>query len=229
MRQIAGSRSLGFYLEELWFTEAALAADPDTADLAEVFETAIHEWDDVAKRERNARRATVRAEAVVAVRNEQIDSETVRFSGVVLVEAGNDRKSSLFRRFFPEAPSVFVARGLRDQCEQTRDRIVPEIAKQPDTSMLRPFAERLAALAKAALAALTTRTKTRGEAATVASDIADWKEGINRLRTTTYAELLKRSAEKRYGRDWADTFFRRDDGSAGAADDPTPPSPPPTP
>ena len=43
------------------------------------------------------------------------------------------------------------------------------------------------------------------------------------------SEDYYRSAEKRYGRDWADTFFRRDDGSAGAADDPTPPSPPPTP
>jgi hypothetical protein len=78
---------------------------------------------------------------------------------------------------------------------QTRDRIVPEIRKQPDTSLLRPFAERLLEFAKSALTSLTVRTKARGENASVASDVTDWKEGINRLRTTTYAELLKRAAE----------------------------------
>lgn len=226
MRQIPMSRSLAWFLDELWFTEAALAADPDAHDLAAVFETTIAEWDGVAQRERAARRGVVRAEAVVAVRNEQIDSETGRFSTLVLVESGNDRKGSFFTRFFPEAPSAFIARNLRDQCEQTRDRIVPEIQKQPETSMLHPFADRFLSLTKNALASLTARTRARGENASVASDVADWKEGVNRLRTVTYAELLKRAAEKRYGRDWAETFFRRDDGSSPAADDPAPPTPP---
>ena len=65
----------------------------------------------------------------------------------------------------------------------------------------------------------------------MASDVADWKEGINRLRTTTYAELLKRGTEKRLGRDWAETFFRRDESTTSPSDDapPAPVGPVPTP
>lgn len=229
MRQIAITRALSYFLEELWYTEAALAADPDAADLAHAFDATINEWDDVSQRERLARRALVRADAVVAVRDEHIDTETGRFATLLKFEAGNDTKGTFYKRFFTEAPSTFVGRNLRDQCEQTRDRIVPEIRKQPETSLLRPFADRLADFAKSALAALTARTKARGENASVASDVADWKEGVNRLRTVTYAELLKRATEKKYGKDWVETFFRRDDSSAAVddtPDEPVPPAPP---
>lgn len=233
MRQIAISRALSYFLEELWYTEAALAADPDAADLASAFDATITEWDEVSQRERLARRALVRADAVVAVRDEHIDTETKRFATLLKFEAGNDTKGTFYKRFFTEAPSTFVGRNLRDQCEQTRDRMVPEIRKQPETSLLRPFADRLLDFAKSALAALTVRTKARGENASVASDVADWKEGVNRLRTITYAELLKRAAEKKYSKDWVETFFRRDDGSATAGgdepDEPVPPAPPPVP
>ena len=229
MKQIALSRALAYFLEELWYTEAALSADADAAALAAPFDDAIRDWEAIALRERTARRGMVRSDAVVAVSNGQIDTETGRFAGILLVEAGNDRKSTFFKRFFTEAPSAFVARNLRDQCEQTRDRIVPEVQKLPAESPLRPYADRLLALAKRALSALTQRTKARGDNATVASDVAEWKEGINRLRTATYAELLKIAVEKRYPRDWAETFFRRDEASSSSEGeaDPTPPDPTP--
>jgi hypothetical protein len=37
--------------------------------------------------------------------------------------------------------------------------------------------------------------------------VDEWKEGVNALRLTTYAELLKVAAEKGYSRAWADSFF----------------------
>jgi hypothetical protein len=80
MRQIAVSRALAYFLEEIWYTEAALAADPDVADLAPQFDAAIAEWDGVAQRERIARRAVVRADAVVAVRNEHLSTARPRAS-----------------------------------------------------------------------------------------------------------------------------------------------------
>ncbi len=230
MKTLSTARSLAYFLDELWFTEAALHADPDAADLAPDFDAAIDRWESVAQRERAARRGIVRAEAVVSVRDAQLDGTTTRFAGVVLVEAANDRRSSFYRRFFSEAPSTFVTRNLRDQSEQTRDRIVPEILKLSENSLLRRFADPLAAQAKAALQALTSRTKARGENATVVSDVTDWKESVNRLRTTTYAELLKRSAERNLGREWPETFFRRDESSAAVDDEPAPaPTPEPQP
>ena len=107
---------------------------------------------------------------------------------------------------------------------------MPEILKLSENSLLRRFADPLAAQAKAALQALTSRTKARGENATVVSDVTDWKESVNRLRTTTYAELLKRSAERNLGREWPETFFRRDESSAAVDDEPAPaPTPEPQP
>lgn len=44
----------------------------------------------------------------------------------------------------------------------------------------------------------------------VRAEVDEWKEGVNRLRLGTYAELLKVAAEKGYGRAWADTFFRKE-------------------
>lgn len=230
MKKIPLSCSLLTFLEELEYTEAALAADPETSDLAAPFTEEIAGWSDVFARERVARRAVVRADAVVAVRDGQLDRHTTRFGGLALVEGGQDRKGAFFRKFFPVAPSAFIQQALRKQCERTRDVIVPEIKKLPEESPLRPFASLLLAASKAALTALDARAKVKGERAAVGSDVVEWKEGVNRLRATTHAELLKLAAEKRYPKTWADTFFRAEESAAVEEDEPSPPDPsPPTP
>jgi hypothetical protein len=228
MRKLSPARSLLFYLEELEYTEAALSADPLTTELAAPFHARIEEWNGVFQRERLARRAVVRAEAVVAVRNNLLDTLTKRFAAVVLAEAGGERKSSFFKRFFAEAPSDFIAQPLRAQCERTRDKLIPEVEKQPDDSPLKSFAARLRAHVKDALDALTARSKSRGENASAADDVSDWKEGVQKLRAVTYAELLKVAVEKNLSRDWVETFFRSEGADAVSAEEETS-APAPTP
>jgi hypothetical protein len=208
MRQIPLATSLSVYLDDLEYTEAALHAEPETAELAQPFHEAIAQWPDIFQRQRGAWRDIIRAEAVVAVRNGQIDHTTRRFGGGVLAEAGQDRKSTFFRRFFPMAPSEFIRQGLRAQCERTRNVILPELEKLDASNPLRTFAKPLAEGVKAALAALTTRSKAKGEAAIAAADVEEWKEGINQLRRSTYAELMKRAADQKYPREWPEMFFR---------------------
>lgn len=228
MRQIPGTFSLAYYLDELEFTEAALAADPDAADLAPVFAEEIEGWTEVFQRSRAARREVVRADAVVAVRDRQLDAPTSRFATAALLAANNDRESETFRGFFPMAPSAFVRQSLRKQAERTRDVTVPKLEALAASSPLRAFAPVLAAAARGALAALTARAKVEGAAAVAASEAREWKEGINQLRTSTYGELLKRQAERDLGRGWADTFFRRD-APPDEATDSAPPKPSPGP
>ena len=208
MRLINLNSSLLVYLDELEYTEAALRAEPETAELAEPFHAAIDTWGPTFQRQRDSRRDIVRAEAVVGVRNAQIDRLTQRFGGMLLVESGQDRRSTFFRRFFPVAPSEFIRQSLRTQCERTRDVIVPELEKLDATNTLRAFITPLSDGAKAALAALTARSKAKGEAAMATSDVEEWKEGVNQLRRSTYAELMKIAAEQRYPRDWPEMFFR---------------------
>ena len=129
MRKLVIASSLSLYLDQLEFTEAALAAGDDTAGLALPFGEAITEWEGVAQRERASRRAVTRAEAVVSVLDQRLDELTAAFGGALLVEAKMDRKSTLFRRFFPTAPSEFVRGNLRKQCEATRDRILAELGE----------------------------------------------------------------------------------------------------
>lgn len=230
MKQIPISSSLLTFLDELEFTEAALHADPLAAELVPAFEEEIAAWPDIFQRQRAARRSITRADALVAVLDGGLNRITIRFGGQALVEANQDRKSPAFRRYFPMSPSEFVRSALRKQCERTRDVIVPELEKLPEGSTLRAFAAPLLAAAKSAIAALAARAKARGEAATVGNDIVEWKEGINRLRTTTHAELIKIAAAQNLGRSWPEVFFRSADDaqSEGEADAP-PVEPKPTP
>lgn len=203
MRKLALSRSLLHFLEELEYSEAALSADSDTEALAPSFRDALTEWDHLFKREREARRDVVRAEARVAVRNQQIDRLTIKFGTLIRGVA-----PQFMDRVFRVAPHAFVRANLRKQCETTKNVIVAEVAKLAADHPLKSFGMALDSLASTTLAALDDRSARKGTSQQVANDVVEWKEGINNLRTTTYADLLKISATKSYGRSWVESFFR---------------------
>jgi hypothetical protein len=80
----------------------------------------------------------------------------------------------------------------------------------------------------AALKALDARAKLRGDRGMSANDVDEWKEGVGRLRATTYAELLKPAADKGHSKTWVEAFFPSAT-SASDEEDAPPPSPPPAP
>ena len=215
MRQIPLSSALLTFLDELEYSEAALAADPDAASLGPAFEEEIGRWEKAFKQERAGRREVTRAEAVVAVRNAQLDGLTLRFAANV---KANDASGSLLARFFSTAPSRFVRRGLRDQCDKTLNVLVTAIDKLDAKHALHTFSKPLGAAAKAALASLDLRNQAKGHRQSASNDVDEWKEGVNQLRLTTYAELLKIAAEKGYPKAWADTFFYSSSASAAVED-----------
>ncbi|MDI1475997.1 hypothetical protein [Polyangium sp. y55x31] len=211
MRQIPITYGLLYFLDELEFSESALAADEDAATLAVPFAEAISEWEGLFAQERAARRAVTRAEAVVAVRNERLDSLTKRFAAAVRAFA-----PELLGKFFGgTAPGQFVRKGLRAQCEKTRDVLLPEAGKLGGNHELSPFAAPIDKVSKAALDALDVRTKAKGNRQIVSNETDEWKEGINALRTTTYAELLKIATAKKLPKTWVESFFRKPDATKG--------------
>ena len=214
MRRVPQSAGLLTFLDVLEFTEAALSADDDAKDLAAPFQAELQSWESIFKKERAGRRGVVRAEALVAVRNARLDDKTTRFGAGALGEAGGDRKSSFFRRFFTVAPSLFVRRPLRKQCEDTLNIVLVELDKLDPTHPLRAYLTPLQNLATSALEALDARNKAKADRTLNTNDVDEWKEGVNTLRLTTYAELLKIAAEKGYGKSWADSFFPSDSGEA---------------
>jgi hypothetical protein len=216
MRQLSLSRSLLFFLEEIEYSEAALSADPDAASLAVPFRDALEEWTALFNQERLGRRGVIRTEAVVNVRNERIDAATIGFGALARVTAPD-----VLNRCFNLAPGKFVRRNLRQQCEATKNTIVPEIAKLNADHPLKPFAPKLDTLAQNALTALDDRAQAMAHRQASANDVLEFKEGINALRTTTYAELLKMAVDHRLPKSWTESFFRKADD----AEDPPEPEP----
>ena len=101
---------------------------------------------------------------------------------------------------------------------------MPEIAKLGADHVLKPFGAELDTLAKDALKALDDRAQAMGNRQSSANDVLEWKEGINALRTTTYAELLKIAVDKSLPKSWVESFFRKDSSDVDAeADAATPP------
>ncbi|HVK65903.1 MAG TPA: hypothetical protein VM694_15585 [Polyangium sp.] len=204
MRQIPLSYGLITFLVELEYSEAGLSADPEAAHLAAPFHDTISEWEPLFKKEREGRRGVTRAEAVVAVRNERLDALTTRFAAATRAFAA----PLLGKMFGGARPGQFVRKELRVQCEQTRDVILAEIGKLEPGHSLKVFGPQLDASVGAAFSALDVRAKTKGHRKVVANETEEWKEGVNALRTTTYAELLKIAVANKYPKSWVESFFR---------------------
>lgn len=224
MRKLVLTRGLVHFLDEIEFSDAGLSADPDAAPLAIPFQDAIGEWETIFKKERLARRTVTRAEAIVAVRNERLDATTMQFGALARAVA-----LDVLDRCFAMAPGKFVRRNLRKQCETTQTVIVPEVAKLGADHPLKPFGARFVAMASAALTALDDRAQAMGNRHSSANDVLEWKEGINALRLTTYAELLKIAADKGLPKSWAESFFRPSDDGRDEQSDSEPPAHPPAP
>jgi hypothetical protein len=100
-----------------------------------------------------------------------------------------------------------------------RDDPRPHYPRAPEAaadSPLKPFAASLSKGIKEALSALDERSKAKGARQAASNEIDEWKEGINALRTTTYAELLKVATEKGLGKAWGETFFRSSSSASGS-------------
>ncbi len=229
MHTIPTNRSLLHFLDQLEYTEAALSAHPDTIDLAPPYREAIDDWKRVFDTQRSTRRELVRANALVSVRDDQLDTITTEFGVNLLADVRGDRKSSEFRIHFASAPSELIRMPLRKQCEHTINVMVPELRKRPAKHPLRPFANRLETAAKSATESLDARATARANASRAAVEVDEWKEGVNTLRLGTYATLLRIAADKKYPRSWADTFFARLPSGAADQDDEEPAEPAPTP
>jgi hypothetical protein len=203
MRQISLKHSLLFFLEELEYTEAALSADDDARSLAPAYQARIEDWKGIFDKERTSRRNVIRGNAVVAVRNEQLDASTIR-----LAATARGAAVGFLDKVLSVSPSRFVKKPLREQCETTRDVLLVELAKLDPGNPVRALAPALESLNNAALTALDERTKAKNAQTTVGNDIDEWKNAVNAQRLTTFADLLKIAALKGYPRAWAESFYR---------------------
>lgn len=209
MRQIRLSAPLLDFLDELNFTKIMLSIHEETQPLTAAFGQLIDEWQEIFTKYQNSRLEALSAEARFLKANRELDFVTQKFAAQLLVEAGNNRKNPLFLRFFPTAPSTLTHGPYRQQCETTRDRLIPEIAKLAPVSPLKPYEAQLSQLVQTMLEALDNRTTQKTLQSLRALEIEQWKEGVNRVRTAVYGELLKIAMDQGEDRAWVESFFMK--------------------
>ncbi|MCP4605619.1 MAG: hypothetical protein GY847_34715 [Proteobacteria bacterium] len=207
MKTLSTTRSMQHYHNELVYTEAALGASLFTAPLTGSYGELVDEWFDYVKKQRDARQAVTRANAVLHVKDQVLDWTIRKFVGVLLVEVNQNRESTLFRRFFPIQPSKLVRQPLVKQIDYTKSSLVPEIDTLEEGHALKAHKDEILAAALDAEEALKKRARVIAVRKSVSYDMEEWKSKVNTLRMTTLGALMKIAGDNGYPRAWAESFF----------------------
>jgi hypothetical protein len=203
LRRIDQEATLDEVRSEVWFTVAALEADPDAADLVALTEN----WEAKVDAAETLQRAFLRAEARTDARrvgaNGRLDAACVSFGDELFYAVGKDRKSPRWLSFFRVAVSRFVRRGLSDQVAAVGGWLGTtgdSVLESHREDLTRTQAE--ARVALDATAALAPQRGALWQArATLAEELTAARDGLHEA-------LAARARERALPRDWPSLFFR---------------------
>lgn len=200
-RQIVPDLPLSQIEDEIAYTRAALAADPDAEDQLPVTDDWLPGIDALraSMREARFRRVAVTARRVVA--NGRLDTVSVAFGDHLLVAVKKNRQDLRWRRYFGEAPNRFVRRPLGDQVTSTRGWLATQ------DPALEPFRAELTRWVEAAEAALREDAIGTQLTADLNAARAAHAAELTRKRDGLHRTLAQRAEERDLGRYWADEFF----------------------
>lgn len=188
--------------DEIIFTQAALAADPDAKDLVPLTESWLALIDKAQAAELELRREIANTDAARVVANARLDQACVAFGDDLLLAAGKDRGSPRFKQFFGGPVARFVRMALPRQIAQVRAWL-----SSTDEVFLKhkPELEKWVQAADAALIAARALALKRGENAVTKDELSS---DLTRERDSLAETLAARARERRLDRNWPKTFFR---------------------
>ena len=209
MRQLVDSEAIDALCDDLAYSHARLLYDEDAKDLAPSFEAFILKAEHVWKEQRKVWRAETEAQANVDAINFRTDERTLDFAfqleGVNRKHPQGEQRQE---RYFPIAPSKMVALSLESQMpyiESFANSLPKEVEAELQgyaAGFLQDVTDGKAAIAQKQKAA-DDRRDNRVQV------IASLVEEINNLREATLAELMKRRIPKKKGKEWPESFFRK--------------------
>jgi hypothetical protein len=205
---------------DIIFTRAAMAADPDAADLLSMTDGWMTLVDDARVAERTARIAVAESDAQRAVSNGRLDRACVHFGDDLYSAVGKDKTSPRWIKFFSITVSRFVRQALPKQVQRVKGWL-----EASNDQVLEKHRNDLTKWSTAADAALTKTRGTsvaRGDAWEKRAEMA---ESLTRERDGLHEALAARAREVGLPRAWPDTFFRVE-RRGGAAEDAAEPEPP---
>jgi hypothetical protein len=201
-RKITEKMSLEEIEDEILYTEAALAADPDAEDLLKITEGWLALLDGVRERDRGLRRSIAGSDAKRVIADSRLDRACTSFGNELLFVLGKDTDSPRYKQFFDLPVSRFVRMSLPRQIARVRSWLSSEDAV---FQKHKPDIAQWVGRADEALVATRALGLRRGETAIAREELA---EGLTRERDGLEAALGARARERNLGRDWPKSFFR---------------------
>lgn len=206
---------------EISLSLGAEDGDKELAALVPPVKQLITRWEALDGERRLARRAVIRANALVVQRDLELDAVTTDLHNAVLSAGNLDRKAPLFTRFFPRALSLVVKAALETQLAGSR-ALLQKLGQDDTPAALRKAHEKpLKDAIAAGDAAIKHRESVRVEQQQVTTRIGELRDAANRTLLTVEGSLKALAGKRNLGTDFVDAFFP----SARAT--PKPPATPP--
>ena len=209
------NQSLEVVYDEVFFTQAATAADPDAAKFSPSFELLLSkQWQPVVDKERALRRAILSAQTQCAGVDRRLDGWTDRFHNALLIATNNRRNVADYTRYFGGKPPSVLKRPVLGAQLQTLTGWVASIkgSSVPQLATLGTELETLVAEGHKAEQALRDARDKMKDFRAVGERKALFDQA-NSLRQATFgslATLVHEQPKKRLAADWPDGFFRHD-------------------
>ncbi|MFO7563054.1 MAG: hypothetical protein R6X02_10465 [Enhygromyxa sp.] len=218
MRAIPPGRSILHYWAELTYLEAALLAEEETAPFAAPVTTMLEEFDAITKRDLDTRRAIIQAYARSSVADTNLDEALREVQANTLHLVRQDRSRKEYKTLFPAALTGLIRHALARQVvvahefvERLGLSLFDAEFRKAQVTLLDPQIARGEAVLVERKEAELGRVEARIE-------IETWKEEVNAVRMSVYAQLLTIAAKHKRKRAWAETFFPKNSnrGARGA-------------
>lgn len=209
------NQSLEVIHDEVFFTQAATAADPEAAKFSPSFELLLSkQWQPVMDKEQALRRAILSAQAQRAGVDRRLDGWTDRFHNALLIATNNRRDVADYTRYFDGTPPSVLKRPVLGTQLQTQTGWVASIkgSSVPQLAMLGTELETLVAEGHKAEQALREARSKMKDFRTIGESKA-LLDQVNSLRQATFgslATLVHEQPKKRLASDWPARFFRHD-------------------
>ena len=209
------NQSLEVIHDEVFFTQAATAADPDAAKFSPSFELLLSkQWQPVMDKERALRRAILSAQAQCAGVDRRLDGWTDRFHNALLIATNNRRDVADYTRYFDGTPPSVLKRPVLGTQLQTQTGWVASIkgSSVPQLATMGTELETLVAEGHKAEQALREARSKMKDFRTIGESKA-LLDQVNSLRQATFgslATLVHEQPKKRLASDWPASFFRHD-------------------
>ncbi len=206
MREFSDATGFESARDATLFTVCVLEASGAHEKAAKALSGVVARWDVVDAARRKAEDGVTRANAKVAWCDWELDVAVKKFANELLRDANGDGKNTVFRSFFPSAPSETIRLGLENEIEQCEAMLVTSERVKLSKGAADALKQVKAASAKGSKA-LAERKAAYAAQAVAWLDVAAWKQAANAARVSVFVQLQAWAVSNGEDRSLADKFF----------------------